>query len=158
MQEEFEAGNKGRAISTHVQWLGNRCIIREMRQNAKIAISSVVFVVKGRKVTQHWINKPIKVGGVCYHVQALTNTGLDSRCEVCCGWGLIQNRCSRKSKCGYCSGDHWTSDYKFNVVWYMARQGSICSHILKKYPNCKGNHIVFSSRCAKKSKATMTVK
>jgi hypothetical protein len=32
-----------------------------------------------------------------------------------------------------------------------AKQGALCGHTQEKYPNCKGNHIAFSSRCAKKT-------
>jgi hypothetical protein len=35
----------------------------------------------------------------------------------------------------------------------MAKQGSLCGHTLENCPNCKGNYIAFSSRCAKKSEA-----
>jgi len=54
-------------------------------------------------------------------------------------------------KCGYCSGNHSTNDHKCNAVGCTAMQGSLCGHTLEKCPNCKGNHIAFSSRCAKKS-------
>jgi len=36
----------------------------------------------------------------------------------------------------------------------MAKQGSLCGRTLEKWPNCKENHIVCSSRCGKKSEAT----
>jgi len=62
--------------------------------------------------------------------------------------------CSSKPKCGYCSGHHRTSDHKCNVVGCIAKQGSLCGHTLEKCPNCKGNHIAFSSRCVKKREAT----
>jgi len=35
----------------------------------------------------------------------------------------------------------------------MAKLESLCGHTLEKYPNCKVNHIAFSSRWAKKSEA-----
>jgi phage FluMu protein Com len=35
----------------------------------------------------------------------------------------------------------------------MAKQGSLCGHTLEKCPNCKENHIMFSSKSAKKSEA-----
>jgi len=40
------------------------------------------------------------------------------------------------------------------VVGCIAKQGSHCGHTLEKCPNCKGNHIAFSSRCVKKREAT----
>ena len=39
------------------------------------------------------------------------------------------------------------------MVGCTAKQGSLCSLTLEKCPNCKGNHIAFSNRCAKKAKA-----
>jgi len=80
--------------------------------------------------------------------------GPDCRCELCRGWGHIENKCGNKPKNGYCSGNHRTSDNKSNVVGYKARQGSLCGHTLEKCSNCKGNHIVLSSRCGKKCQAT----
>jgi hypothetical protein len=113
----------------------------------------VVFVVKGSRLAQRVIKKGIKAAGVWNRVEAFTNVGPDCRCELCCGWGHIENKCGSKPKCGYCSGNHRTSDHKCNVVGCMAKQGSLCGHKLEKCPNCKGNHIAFSSRCAKKSEA-----
>jgi hypothetical protein len=99
------------------------------------------------------IKKGIKAAGVWYRVEAFTNAGLDSRCELCCGWGHIENKCGSKPKCSYCSSNHCMSDHKCNVQGCIAKQGSVCGHRLEKCPNCKGNHIAFSSRCAKKSGA-----
>ena len=100
------------------------------------------------------IKKGIKAAGGWYRVEAFTNAGPDSMFQLCCGWGHIETKCGSKPKCGYCSGNHRTRDHKCNVVGCMAKQGSLCGHTLEKCPNCKGNHIAFSSRCAKKSEAT----
>jgi len=153
MREELEAENKGIAIPTQVRWLANPRTIRERRQNGEIAASSVIFVVKGCRLAQSSVKKGIKTVGVWYRVEAFTNAGPDIRCELCCGWGHIENKCGNKPKCGYCSGNHRTSDHECNVVGCMAKQGSLCGHTLENCPNCKGNHIAFSRRCAKKSEA-----
>jgi len=58
--------NKGIAIPTQVQWLGNTGTIRERRQNGEIAVTSGVFVVKGCKVAQSLINKALEAAGVWY--------------------------------------------------------------------------------------------
>jgi hypothetical protein len=39
-------------------------------------------------------------------------------------------------------------------VGCTSKQRSLCGHTLEKCPNCKGSHIAFSSRCAKKWEAT----
>jgi hypothetical protein len=153
MREEFEAENEGVAIPAQVRWLANPRTIRERRQNGEIAASSVVFVVKGNKVAQRLVKMGIKAAGVWYRVETYTNAGPDSRCELCCGWGHIENKCSSKPTCGYCSGHHRTSDHSCNVVGCTAKQGSLCGHTMEKCPNCKGNHIAFSNRCAKKTEA-----
>jgi len=153
MREKFEAENKGIAIPTQVRWLANPRTIRERRQNGEITTSSVVLVVKGSRLVQSLIKKGIKAAGVWYRVEAFTNAGPDCRCALCCGWGHIENKCSSKPKCGYCSGNHRTSDHKCNAVGCMAKQGSLCGHTLEKCPNCKGNHILLSSRWMKKSEA-----
>ena len=122
--------------------------------NGEIAASSVVFVVKGSKMAQSLVKKGNKDAGVWYRVETYTNEGPDSRCELCCRWGHIANKCGSKPKCGYCPGHHWTSDHKCNVVGCTAMQGSLCGHTLEKCPDCKGNHIAFSRRCVKKREAT----
>jgi len=127
--------------------------IRERRQNGEITASSVVFVANGSKVAQVFIENSIKAAGVWHRVEAFSNAGPDSSCELCCGWGHIENQCCNRPKCGYCSGNHRTSDHKCNVVGCTATQRSLCGHTLEKCPNCKGSHIAFSSRCAKKSEA-----
>jgi len=80
--------------------------------------------------------------------------GPDSRCEHCGGCGHTENKSGCKPKCGYYSRHHLTSDHKFNVVGCTAKQGSPCGYTLEKRPHCKGNCIVFSSRCVKKTIAT----
>jgi len=40
------------------------------------------------------------------------NKGPDSRCELCCGWGHIENMFGSKPKCGYCSGHHQARDVR----------------------------------------------
>ena len=154
MREEFEAENEGIVIPTQVRWLANPSTIRERWQNGEIAASSVVFVVQGCKIAQSLVKKGIKAARVWYRVETYTNEGPDSRCELCCRWGHIEKMCGSKPKCGYCSGHPRTSDHKCNVVGCTAKQGSLCGHTLEKCPNCRGNHIAFSSRCVKKREAT----
>ena len=141
-------------IPAQVRWLANPRTIRERRQNGEIAASSVVFVVKGSSVTESLVKKGIKAAGVWYRVETYTHEGPDSRSELCCWWGHIENKCGPKPKCGYCSGHHRTSDHKCNLVGCTAKQGSLCGHSLEKCLNCKGNHIAFSSRCMKQTEAT----
>ena len=43
------------------------------------------------------------------------------------------------------------------MVGCTAKQGSHCGHTLEKCPNCNGNHIAFSIRCAKKPEAARAV-
>jgi hypothetical protein len=119
-----------------------------------ISASSIVFVVKGIMVVRQLVEGGIKTPGVWNRVELFTNIAPDSRCEHCCSRGHIESKCSGKPVCGYCSGPHRTSDHKCNVRGCTAKQGSLCSHTQEKCPNCKGSHIAFSSRCAKKAEAT----
>jgi len=154
MREEFKAENEGIVIPTHVRWLMNPRTIRDRRQNGEIAASSAVFIVKGSRVAQSLVKKGFKAAGVWYRVETYTNDGPDSTCELCRGWGHIENKCGSEPKCGYCSGHHRTSDHKCNVVGCTAKHVSLCGHTLEKCTNCKGNHIAFSSRCVNKTEAT----
>jgi hypothetical protein len=154
MRSQCERENEGIVICTQVWWLANPLTIRERMQKEEIAALLVVFIVQGRKVPQSLVKYSIKAAVVWYRVKTYTNEGPDTRCELCCGWGHIENKWGSKPKCGYSSGHHWTSDHKCNEVWCTAMQGSLCGHTLEKCPNCKGNHVTFSSRCAKKREAT----
>jgi len=154
MRDEFEAENKGIVIPTQVRWLANARAIMERRQNGEMAVSLVVFVIKGSKVAQTLVEKGIKEAGVWYRVETSMNEGPDSWCELCCGCGHIEIKCSGKDKCAYCSGHHRTNNQKSIMVGCTAKQGSLCGHTLEKCRNCKGNHIAFSSRCVKKREAT----
>jgi hypothetical protein len=132
MREEFEAENEGIVIPTQVRWLANPRIIKERRQNGGIVASSVVLVVTGSRVAQSRVKKGIKAAGVWYRVEPYMNEGPDCRCQLCCGSGLIENKCGSNPKCGYCSGHHRTSDHKCNVVGCTGKQGSLCGHTLEK--------------------------
>jgi len=112
-----------------------------------------VFLLKESGLRQGLLKKGIKSAGLWYRVEAFTNAGPDSRCELCCGWGHLENKCGNKHKCGYCSGNHRTNDHKCNVVGSTVKQGALCGHTLEKCANCEGNHIVFSSWCAKMCEA-----
>jgi hypothetical protein len=69
VREEFEAENEGIVIPTQVRWRANPCTIQERRQNGEIGASSVVFIVKGRKVAQSLVKKDITVEWVWYRVE-----------------------------------------------------------------------------------------
>lgn len=83
------------------------------------------------------------------------NMGLDSRWELCWGWGHIASQCSNLPMCGYCSGPHRTRDHKYNGMGCNAKQDTLCGHTgtPEKCHNCKGNQIAFNSRCAKMTEA-----
>jgi hypothetical protein len=151
MTEEFETENEGIGILTQVRWLENPRTIQERRHNGEIAPSSVVFFVKGSMPAQSLIKKGIKAAGMWYRVKTYMNARPESRCELCCGWGYMENKCGSKPKCGCCSGHHRTSDHNCIQVGCTAKQGSLCGHSLMKCHNVKGNHIAFSSRCVKKT-------
>jgi len=154
LRDEFKAENEGIVIPTQGRWLANPRTVRDGRQNGEIPASSVVFVINGSKLGQSVAKKGIKAAGVWYRVETYTNKRPDSRCELRCRWGHIENKCGSKRNCGYCSGHHQTSDHKCTLVGCTPKHGSLCGHMLEKCPNCEGNHIVFSSRCVKMREAT----
>jgi len=141
-------------IPVRVRLLANPLSIRGKSHRGEISASSVVSVVNGDKVARRLVKEVIKAAGVWYQVEPFTDIGPDSRCENCCRWGLIERKCSGKSTRGYCSGAHHPSTNRCNVVGCIAKKGSLCGHTHEKCPNCKGNHIAFSCRCAKKAEAT----
>jgi len=82
MREEIQAENEGVAIAAQVRWLMNPRIIREREQRGEIKASSVVFIVRGKKVAQRLVNKGVIAAGVRYKVEPYTNAGPDSLCEL----------------------------------------------------------------------------
>jgi hypothetical protein len=153
MREEIQAENEGVRIPPQVSWLSNPRTIKEREQRGEIKASSVVFMVKGKKVAQRLVNKGVTAAGVRNMVEPYTNAGSDSLSDLCCGWGHIESKCNHQPKCGYCTRPHRSAKHRCNVVGCGSKQGALCSHIQEKCLNCKGNHIAFSGKCAKKSEA-----
>jgi hypothetical protein len=116
MQEQFDAENEGIVISTQAWWLVNPRTLRERGENREIATSSVLFFVNGSRVGQTLMQKGIRLAAVCYRVKTYMKERADTRCEYCCGWGHIENKCGSKPRCGYYSGHHRMSDHKCNVA------------------------------------------
>jgi hypothetical protein len=109
--------------------LENPPTIKERRQNREIAVPLLVFIVIGSMVEKRLIKGGINVAGEWYLVELFTNAGPDSRCEFFCRQGHIDNICGNKPKCGYCSGNHRTSDHKCNEVGCTAnRDHSAATH------------------------------
>jgi len=154
LSEKFERENELVAIPTQVWWLVNIQAIRVRRQNQEIAASSVVFVVTVSKVANGLYRRGIKAVGVWYPVEACPKVPPDRGCELSGGWGQIESMCGSKPTSGNCPGHHRTSNHKCNLVGCSMKQGALCGHTLEKCPNCKGNHIAFSNRCAEKTEAT----
>jgi len=98
MRDQFEGENEGIVIPAQVRWLANPHTIGERRQNGEIAASSAVFVIKRSRVALSLVKTGIKEVGVWYRVETYMNEGPDSRCELCCGWGHIKNKCGSKPK------------------------------------------------------------
>ena len=125
-------------------------IIRERQQRGEIQASLLVFIVRGKKVAQRLVNKGIIAAGVQYKVEPYTNAGPDSLCELCCGWGHIESKCSHHHpKCGYCAGPHRSRDHRCNVVRCASKHGAVCSHTQEKCPNLKQNHSAFGRKCVR---------
>jgi hypothetical protein len=129
MREEIQAENLGVAIPAHVRWLSNPRIIREREQRGEIKASSMVFVVRGKKVAQRLVNKGVIATGVRYNVERYTNAGPDSLYELRCGWGHIKSKCSHhQPKCGYCARPHRSSEHWCHVVGCASKQEAVCTH------------------------------
>jgi len=139
MREEMKAENEGITIPEQVKCLSNPLTIREREQRGEIRASSVVFIVKGKKIAQRLVERGVIAAGVTYKVEPYTNLGPNSLYELCCGCDHIESKCRHNQpKCGYCSGPHRTCQHKSNVVGCAAKHGAPCGHTQAKCPNCKG--------------------
>ena len=83
MREVIQAANKVVAVPAQVRWLSNPRIIREREQRGEIKASSVVFIVKGKKLAQKVLNNGAIAAGAQHKVEPYTNAGHDSLCELC---------------------------------------------------------------------------
>jgi len=125
MKEEIQAENKGVTIPAQVRWLSNPRTIEERGQRGDIKASSVVFMVKGKKVAQRLVSKGVTAAGVRYKVQPYTNAGPESLCKLCCGWGHIESKRNHQPKCGYCAGPHRSDEHRCKVVRCGSKQGAV---------------------------------
>jgi len=92
-------------------------------------------------------------------VEPYTNADPDSLCELCCEWAHIESKCSHyQPKCGYSAGPHRLRVHRCNVVGCALKAGAVGCHTHEKCPNCKGNHIEFSAKCAKTIEALTMVR
>jgi hypothetical protein len=62
--EKIQAENEGVEIAAKGRCLSNPIIIRQREQRGEIKDSSVVFIVRGKKVAQRRVNKGEIAGGV----------------------------------------------------------------------------------------------
>jgi hypothetical protein len=107
MREEIQAENEGVAFPAQVRSLSNPRRIREGEQGGEIKASSVVFVVRRKKVAQRLLNECVIAAGVRYKVEPYMNAGPDSLCELSCGCGHIESKCSHdQPKCGNYARPH----------------------------------------------------
>jgi hypothetical protein len=95
VREEIKAENEGLAIPAQVSWLSNPHTIKEREQRGTIKASSVVFVVKGKKVAQRIVNKGVTAAGLWYKVEPYTSAGPDTLSTIGCRWGRIESNCHR---------------------------------------------------------------
>jgi len=105
-------------------------------------------------VARRLVKEAIKEAGVRYRVKPFTKADPERWREHCGGRPHIGRKCSGKPMCGYGSGPRRTSDHKCKVVGCTAKQAALCLLTQEKCLNCRGNHIVFCSRCAQTTEVT----
>jgi len=106
MRDEIKAQNEGVTIPAQVRWQLNTRTIKERERRGEIQASSVVFIVKGKKLAERLVSKGVTAAGVRYKVEWNTKVRPDSLCELCSGWGHIQSKCNHQPKCGNCAGPY----------------------------------------------------
>jgi hypothetical protein len=105
MREDIQSEIEGVAIADQVRWLLNSRIIRDREQREDINASSVVFIVRGKKVAQRLVNNGVIAAAARDKVEPDTTAGPDSLGELCCGWGHIESKCShQQTRRGYSTG------------------------------------------------------
>jgi hypothetical protein len=111
--------------------------------------------VKGSKVAQRLMNEGIKAAGVWYHSSTLVLTVEAS----CAGNGAILRASAATCQCVATAQAHTVPETTSAMAGCNAKQDTLCGHTgtQEKCHNCKGNHIAFSSRCAKMTEAAKVV-
>jgi hypothetical protein len=94
MRGEIQAQNERVSIPAQVSCLSNPRIIRERKQRGDINASLVVFIVKGKKVAQIFVNKGGITAALQYNVKPYTNAGPNSLYPCYCVRGHLDCKCS----------------------------------------------------------------
>jgi len=94
--------NKGLTFPNDVRGLANSLAIRERRPNEEFISLWFDYGVKGSKVALGFSKKGNKAAGVQYQINMYMTVRPDGRCDLCCRWGHIENKCGSKSICGWC--------------------------------------------------------
>ncbi|KAA8893897.1 hypothetical protein FN846DRAFT_767942, partial [Sphaerosporella brunnea] len=87
------------------------------------------------------------VGGRRYEVDRYVESGPDTMCENCCGWGHLADKCTMPTRCKWCAGKHHTRNHECAFMGCKAGKGNNCPHTTDRCANCKGDHTASNSVC-----------
>jgi hypothetical protein len=106
LREGIQRENKGVTIRVQVRWLSIARTIMEREQRGEMKPSSVVFIVKRKKVAQRLVSTGVTAVGVRYKVEPYTIAERDSLVVLCCRTDHIESMCNHQPKCGFSTGHH----------------------------------------------------
>lgn len=92
--EEIQAEHKGVMIPAHVKCVSNLRTIKESLERVEIEASSVVILMKGKRVGQRVVCNGVSAVGVESTVKAYANARPLSLCKLSCGCDHIKSKCN----------------------------------------------------------------
>ena len=112
--------------------------------------SSVTFAVVEEETFKRPRKNGLRLLGRRYEIEAFEDARSDAMCGRCSGWDYITTRCSRKTHCALCAGQHQTDQHECPPEGRLAGKGQTCTHDAAKRPNCRGQHVARVNVCPKR--------
>jgi hypothetical protein len=106
-------------------------------KNPNAPTHSIILFTEDPKEADHLILRGARVANRIHAAQKYTPQFQVTRCFNCQGFGHKAQVCTRKQRCGKCSGDHKTAECKGKETDYRCAL-------------CQGNHKAWEDECPKK--------
>jgi hypothetical protein len=115
----------------------------EKRRSGQRAGSLVIAFATEEEATRARRNR-LNIGGNSARVEILHAVLPTTQCSNCCGYGHLQQRCPKSSKCKFCAQNHHTREHSCDTC---QTTGMHCTHTQSKCINCGEKHTADSSQC-----------
>lgn len=117
--------------------------------------SAIVITVGSSTKASQLCSKRLRFGGDLKVVEKYWEAGPSSICMSCTGIGhdRLEGCGDRAVQYAIFAGAHKVKSHKCDVTGCMAKIGNICTHIIPKCANCRGNYQATAFKCPAKLRA-----